>query len=167
MGLKLKGLETTLTTFREVDRRFKKAAAEELERGAKAIADLARRYAPVDKGDLVKSIRAQRVTSDATSTKWRVKVGGTIGGRDVSEYADGAHAGYSTNRTLKGGYGSSARTLAKNRARALSMGLAAGEVGIFFMARAFKKLAPLIKTRVALALQDQLQAIALTHSRKR
>lgn len=166
MALKIKGVDLTISTFREVDRRFKAAAAAEVELGAKEIAALARMFAPADRGDLVKSIRAQRV-NDAGATKWRVKVGGMIGGRSVSEYALAAHEGFSTNRRLKGPYGQGRRTREKNARKAASLGLRPGQVGIGYLSRAFKQLAPQIKQRIRRALNDEVNQIARKHRKKK
>lgn len=148
MPIKLKGLNATLSTFREVDRRFREAAAEEIELGAKRIAALARMYAPQDTGALMKSIRAQRV-HDGRATRWRIKVGGTIGGRDVTEYALAVHEGYSTNRP-------SWSLGRKSREKAARLGVS---VGPRYLLRAYRLLVGGIRERVSTALNAEASEI--------
>ena len=156
MTMRLKGINATLTTFREVDRRFRKAAAAEIEKGAKDIAALARMFAPVDRGDLVKSIRAQRV-NDANATKWRVKVGGMIGGRDVSAYAAAAHEGRSTNRK-------SWSLGKKSREKAQALGVM---VGPGYLSRAYRRLSATIKKRASDALKQEVSQLGNELKRSR
>lgn len=156
MAMQINGMSATLSTFREIDRRFNAAVAAELAAGAKEIAKLARDLAPTDRGDLVRSIRAQRInTSHATA--WRVKVGGIMGGRDVNEYAWIMHErleytrGEKTN--VKGGYNPRKRS----RAKAARLGVV---VGRHFLTRAYRALEKDIQIRVRQAVQSQAQQIA-------
>ncbi len=149
MALKIKGIDATLSTFREIDRRFTEEAGAAVEKGAKDIAALARKYAPIDKGDLERSIRAQRV-NDGRSTKWRVKVGGTQGGRNVSEYALAAHEGFSTNRK-------SWSLGKKSKAKAAALGV---PVGPGYLRRAFTQLSPSISKAISEGLRAETQRLA-------
>lgn len=165
MGIKLTGVEATLSTFRELDRRFKAAAAAEIERGAKEIAALARMFAPIDRGDLVKSIRALRV-NDAGSYKWRVKVGGTIGGRDVSEYAARAHELMILTRGGKQvpKIPGRLRPGKKSRQKAERLGVL---VGGDYLARAYKALRKQIEANVRQALKGEVNDLARKYQRSK
>jgi hypothetical protein len=149
MGLKLKGLDATLSTFREVDRRFTEAAGEAIGDGAKEIAALARKYAPEDKGDLTRSIRALRV-KDGNATKWRIKVGGMQGSRNVDAYAWAAHEGYSTNRKS---WKLSKKSLRKG-------------ARLHYLAVAFAQASPGIARRISAALKNESAQLAKPRSRK-
>lgn len=160
MGMKLNGLQVTLSTFAEVDRRFNAVAAREIEAAAKAISALAREYAPVDRGDLVKSIRAQRVAG-GKSTSWRVKVGGQQGGRNIDAYALRVHE---TMAITRGGKTRGVLNPGKaSRQKAASSG---NPVGGNFLRRAYLKLSPEIKKRMTEALQGEVRVISRSRSRK-
>lgn len=137
MAMSIKGIDATLSTFREIDRRFTEAAGDVLEEGAKDISEWARKFAPIDKGHLVKSIRAQRV-KDPYSTKWRIKVGGVIAGRDVSAYASLVHErmrithGEPTRRKGEKGDGFNPGWRSQKKARELGV-----PVGKKFLQRAY------------------------------
>lgn len=150
MTMVVRGINATLSTFREVDKRFTAAAAAELEAAAKSIAALARMYAPIDHGDLEKSIRALRVR-DTTATKWRVKVGGNIGGRDVDYYALAAHEG----RNADPGKGWSLGKKSQEKARRLGV-----FVGPGYLIRAFRERRSEVTKRIRDALRNEIQAIS-------
>lgn len=164
MAIKIKGIEATLSTFREADRRFKEAAARELEAGAKEIAALARMYAPIDRGDLVKSIRAQRV-NETTSYKWRVKVGGNIGGRDVHEYAALVHERMLTTANAPSEpVEDFLRPGEKSREKAAALGVV---VGGGYLRRAFNDLQADIRKRVRAGLQNEISGLSRKHARNK
>lgn len=164
MAVKIIGIEATVSTFREIDKRFTEAAGNAVEEGAKAISALARRYAPVDTGDLVRSIRAQRV-SDSGSTRWRVKVGGNGAGHADSNYAEIMHE----NLAITTGERTNVsrpmyNPRKKSRAKAASSG---DPVGGHFLQRAFAMLAPKIVKDIRLGLKNELSHIARSFTRGR
>jgi hypothetical protein len=154
MALKINGVKTLLSTFREVDRRYTAAAGKALEEGAKALSALARDMAPVDRGDLVRSIRARRV-SDGMRTSWRVAAGGVIGGRDVSAYALEVHERMAeTNGSAiraPGGLGI-LRPGKASREKARRTGVV---VGGRYMLRAYRQLQAEIKKSISEALKEE------------
>ena len=161
MAIKVKGIQTVISTLRESDRRFKAAAAEELEKGAKEIAVLARRMAPIDRGDLTRSIRALRVRNDSQRTAWRVKVGGIQSGRDVDTYAVRVHE--LMGLTSGGpGFGGLLRPGKKSQDKARAEGV---PVGGGYMARALKALGPTIQKRITEALKQEGKGM-MNRSRK-
>lgn len=155
MGIKIQGVNLTISTFREVDRRFKEAAGLAIEEGAKDMASLARAFAPVDRGDLVRSIRAQRV-KDGASYKWRVKVGGVQGGRDVNAYALLVHERFeiTTGGETSGekGYNPGKRS----RAKAIATGM---PVGGRFLRRAYDAHKDNVIKKIRLGLRGASNAV--------
>lgn len=161
MGIKVTGIEPTISTFRAIDRRFTEAAARAVEQGAKELAALARSMAPVDRGDLVRSIRAQRVRTES-ATAWRVKVGGIQGGRNVSAYAGTVHGalGVTDGNSVMGG---SLKPGKKSRAKAKATGVL---VGGGYMSRALRLLREDITSDIRKALRSELSEIS-RYTRKR
>lgn len=142
MGLKVRGLQSTLSTFRTIDRRSTAAARKEIEKGAYAIRDLAREYSPVDEGNLEKSIRVKKGEGDGASNFSRkVVMGGTFGGVNVSRYAAYMHEGSNYNLGPK----------------SLQKADATGkDVGRKFLFRAFTELRADITKRVREALRRSI-----------
>lgn len=151
MGIKLNGLTAALSTFREVDRRYNAAVAAEIERGAKEIAALARDFAPIDKGALVRSIRAQRVAG-ARATAWRVKVTNNL------DYAVLVHETFVTTRGEKTDARPKPRNPGKkSRNKARRLGVA---VGGKFLTRAFMAKRAEIEKRIREAIRKETNDIA-------
>jgi hypothetical protein len=57
MGVMVSGIEALIVSLNNISDRSSQGARNELQKGAIAIRDLARRQAPVDKGNLEKSIK--------------------------------------------------------------------------------------------------------------
>lgn len=58
MGLRVTGLSTVLANFRRSEEKVSRGSLEALKKAAEEIRDLAIKHAPIDEGDLEKSIKA-------------------------------------------------------------------------------------------------------------
>lgn len=131
MPLKVKGLETAISTLSTTHKRMTQAALEELEQGAIDIRDRARMYVPVKTTALTKAIVADKpkVTGVQTKIVVRIRPG------KVSKYAAWMHEGVPTYNLRK-----------RSREKAEALGV---EVGPKFLSRAANELFPAIKKRIS------------------
>jgi len=147
MGFKIKDTGIAMR-LENIAKRTNKAATRELERGAIAIRDLARDFAPVDEGFLEESITVDHDRGGINRrNRYSVYVDDSLevdAKTKVGDYARLVHEG------IGKAYGQGPGSLEK----AAQLGV---EVGPFFMTRALEELEGDIRRRIATALKKTLK----------